>query len=131
VKSLNQSRVDKWLWCARFFRTRTKATRYVNSGNLRINSNRVKKAHSLIKLDDVLTFSLGSRVRVIRIVSITDRRGPAKDALTLYNDMSPYSDSRDRNEEKVVEQGIRETGTGRPTKRQRRQIERLRDRARD
>ena len=86
---------------------------------------------SLIKLDDVLTFSLGSRVRIIRIVSITDCRGSVKDALTLYNDMSPHSDSRDRNEEKVLEQGIRETGTGRPTKRQRRQIERLRDRARD
>ncbi|MBL94788.1 MAG: RNA-binding protein S4 [Magnetovibrio sp.] len=131
MKSLNQSRVDKWLWCARFFRTRTKATRYVNSRNLRINSKRVKKANSLIKLDDVLTFSLGSRVRIIKIVSITDRRGPVKDALALYNDMSPRSDSRDRNKERILVQGIRETGTGRPTKRQRRQIERLRDSARD
>ena len=81
-------RLDKWLWCARFFRSRALAARACEDGGVRVNGSRVTKAHHAVRPGDVLTFALGSNIRVARVRALADRRGPATDARALYDDLS-------------------------------------------
>lgn len=83
-----RERVDKWLWQARFFKTRALAAQVAATG-LRINAARCAKAAQTIRPGDVLTFAQGSAVRVIRIESLGHRRGPASEAARLYTDLDP------------------------------------------
>ncbi len=117
-------RLDKWLWFARFFKTRSLATKFCLAGRLRVNGNIVPKAHALVRVGDVLTFPLGPYVRVIKIVRLGERRGPAPEAQTLYEDLAPPQRKTEGSPESV-HQGEREPGAGRPTKADRRAIERL------
>ena len=87
-------RIDKWLWYARFFKTRTMATRLVAKGRVRLNRQRVTKSHGRLQPGDVLTFPQDRRVRVIRVIDIGHRRGPAAEAAALYEDMAPESSDR-------------------------------------
>lgn len=80
-------RLDSWLWCARFFKSRSKAARFCASGRLRVNGTRTAKAHFLIRTGDVLTFPLGSHVYVIRVDAMAGRRGPASEAHSLYESL--------------------------------------------
>ena len=77
-------RVDQWLWFARFFKTRSSATRLATKGAIRVNGRRITKASFSIGLGDVLTFPVGREIRVIRVCGIGKRRGPAPEAATLY-----------------------------------------------
>jgi ribosome-associated heat shock protein Hsp15 len=81
-------RLDKWLWQARFFKTRALATQLVGKGRLRINQTIVTKAHHRVRPGDVLTFPQGRVVRVVRVVELGVRRGPASEAQSLYEDLS-------------------------------------------
>lgn len=81
-------RIDKWLWWARFFKTRTLAAKVVSSG-LRINGARTVKPKMLVKPGDTLTFGQNHDVRIIEIVDLGDRRGPAAEAQALYKDLDP------------------------------------------
>jgi ribosome-associated heat shock protein Hsp15 len=81
-------RLDKWLCHARFFKTRNLAARLVAKGRLRVNRTVVTKAHYRVRVGDVLTFPQGARIRVVRVVAIGIRRGPASEAETLYEDLS-------------------------------------------
>lgn len=122
------TRIDKWLWRARFFKTRTKATATVNEGAVRLNSQRCAKASQSVGPGDVLTFVTGRDVRVIRIDAIGTRRGPADEAAGLYTDLDPPEAQRRAAEENpgTPTPASRDPGTGRPTKRQRREIDALR-----
>jgi len=80
-------RLDKWLWHARFFKTRTLASRYVEKSRCRIDGRAVEKAHATVAPGMVLTFALGPRVRVVRIVALGERRGPALEARALYEEI--------------------------------------------
>lgn len=82
-------RADKWLWQARFFKTRTLSAKVITAGHLRINSEKVLKASATVKAGDVLTFAQGNAVRVIQVDALGERRGPATEAQTLYSDLSP------------------------------------------
>lgn len=82
-------RADKWLWHARFFKTRSLAAKVIAGGHLRVNSAKVHKPAQAVGPGDVLTFPQGSRVRVIRVVAIGERRGPAPEAQALYEDLTP------------------------------------------
>ncbi|MEL7114873.1 MAG: RNA-binding S4 domain-containing protein [Pseudomonadota bacterium] len=82
-------RIDKWLWYARFFKTRSLAAKLVTGGHVRVNSTRVSKASAAVGPGDVLTFPQGSRIRVVELVETGTRRGPAPEAQTLYTDLSP------------------------------------------
>ncbi len=117
-------RLDKWLWCARFFKSRSLAARFCDEGKLRVSGQITHKAHYAVRPGDVLTFPLGPHIRVIKIVALADRRGPAPEARALYDDLAcPVSlDSAAPN----PEIGRRDSGTGRPTKADRRAIDRLR-----
>ena len=79
-------RLDKWLWHARFLKSRTLASHLCVAGRVRINRKRIDKAHSPIKIGDILTFPQAKRIRVVRVVSLGVRRGPAIEAATLYED---------------------------------------------
>ena len=119
---MNSLRVDKWLWYARLFKSRTQAARVSASGRLRINGTLVAKAHHSVKEGDVLTFPKGHHIRVIRIQALGVRRGPAAEARTLYDDLDPP-----RAVSRVPGSVVRERGSGRPTKAQRRATDRLKD----
>lgn len=114
-------RLDLWLWYARFFKTRSLATRQCQSGKVRINKQPVSKAHAPVRPGDVLTFPQGRHIRVVRIVALGERRGPASEAQTLYDDLAPPSAAPPGR----ADEGPRPGGP-RPTKADRRAIDRMR-----
>ena len=118
---ISRIRIDKWLWHARFFKSRTLAAKLAGSGKLRINREIVRKPGATVKPADVLTFAKSHDIRVIEIVALGERRGPASEAQTLYNDLS-----LPQRKIKTPPAVDRPRGTGRPTKEQRRAIDRLR-----
>ena len=108
-------RLDKWLWYARFFKTRGLAAKTVMAGHVRVNSARVSKASQSVGPGDTLTFPQGRQIRVVRIVEIGTRRGPAPEAQTLYDDLTPPA--VDEPERPHPQPG------GRPTKKDRRRMD--------
>ena len=118
-------RLDKWLWFARFFKSRSLATKVCARARLRVNSIPVGKAHHPVKVGDVLTFPLGPHVRVIRILDLGVRRGPATEARRLYEDLAPPNPPALAPTPTTAR---RDPGSGRPTKADRRATERLRGR---
>lgn len=118
-------RIDKWLWQARFFKSRTLAGKAVSGGRFRVDGTVVSKAHYVVRPGNVLTFPLGPHIRVIKILQIGTRRGPAVEARTLYEDLDPPQPKPKAERPAPVAQ--REPGAGRPTKAERRAIDRLRE----
>ncbi len=111
-------RLDKWLWHARFFKSRSLAAGVVTAGKVRVNSQPVSKASRAVGPEDVLTFPKEDDVKVVRIIACGVRRGPAPEAQALYEDMSPApAPKQPRNP--------RYEGGGRPTGRDRRKRDQL------
>lgn len=81
-------RIDKWLVYARFVKHRAKASEWVEQGQVRLNRERVAKCSQTVKPGDVLTFSQGTQVRVVRVLAEAERRGPANAARLLFEDLS-------------------------------------------
>lgn len=123
--SVEKIRVDKWLWQARFFKTRGLAAGLAGSGRLRINSEHVAKPAQTVRPGDVLTFPQGDRIRVIRVEALGQRRGPATEAQGLYTDLDAAK-SAPAPDPKPVHQAARDAGAGRPTKKERREIDAMR-----
>lgn len=122
-------RIDKWLWYARFLKSRTLAAALCGSGRLRLNSETVRKSHQVLRVGDVLTFPLGPYIRVIRINALAKRRGPAVEAQVLYEDLDPPQPkqrSEISSDVRKTPVAQRERGSGRPTKTERRATDRLR-----
>jgi len=82
-------RIDKWLWHARVVKTRTLAAKLVADGYVRINGTKTDSPAKALKAGDVLTIALERTVRVYRVVDLGDHRGPASEAQSLYEDLSP------------------------------------------
>lgn len=122
-------RLDKWLWCARFFKSRALATKMLAAGRLRLSGKVVTKAHQLVRPDDVLTFPQGLHIRVVKVLSLAVRRGPASEAQALYDDLAPIEprETAEADGETPVKVADRSPGSGRPTKRQRRLTDRFRE----
>ena len=116
-----RQRIDKWLWFARLVKTRTLAQKLSLSGSVRVNREKVEAASQLVKAGDVLTIAGERGVRVLKVVSPGTRRGPAPEARLLYDDLSEAATGPD-----AAPAGDRQPGTGRPTKRDRRALDRLR-----
>lgn len=116
-------RIDKWLWYARFFKTRSLATRVCGDGRIRVNGKLVGKASHAVKAGDVLTFPLGPAIRVVQVLGLGERRGPAPEAALLYFDMSDPLPPR---EPAMAALAFRTPGSGRPTKADRRATDALR-----
>jgi len=122
-------RADKWLWHARFFKSRSLATQICQAGKLRLSGLGVVKPHHKVKPGDVLTFPQARHIRVIKILALSTRRGPASEAQALYEDLKP-PEPKSRLPAGTPDANItarREPGSGRPTKRERRDLDRLRE----
>lgn len=119
-------RLDKWLWAARFFKTRSAAQQAIAGGKVRLNGERTKPARDL-RAGDVLAIRIGDYEWVIAVARLSDRRGPASVARTLYEE-DPASHAR--RQERVANRKLIEEPAagrhGRPTKRERRHLERWR-----
>ncbi len=115
-------RVDKWLWAARFFKTRSLAAREVHAGHVTLAGARIKPAR-LVQVDDVLHIRIGEDRYTVRVCALSERRGPASVARQLYEESA---ESRVRREEQATARrlaGSLESHPGkRPDKRQRRRI---------
>ena len=119
-------RIDKWLWAARFFKTRSAATEAVLGGRVHVNGRRVKPAKE-VQLADSLELRVGETQWTVVVTGLSDKRGPAKVAATLYEE---DPDSRVAREQRALERRLaRPPGAdlgARPTKQARRRIEALR-----
>ena len=95
-------RVDKYLWFARFFKTRSLATKRANGGRIRINGNKIKKSSDTLRIGDILTFVQGNEIRVIRVLNLGTRRGPAQEAQSLYEDITLNEDTDEATRDKLL-----------------------------
>jgi ribosome-associated heat shock protein Hsp15 len=118
-----QTRVDRWLWSVRVFKTRSMATEAVRAGHVSVNRG-VTKPATTVRAGDVVTIRLDGRDRVLEVARVIDRRVGAAIAAECVVDHSPPPPPR----EFVAPALMRDPATGRPTKRDRRQIDRLRQR---
>ncbi|HLI12151.1 MAG TPA: RNA-binding S4 domain-containing protein [Alphaproteobacteria bacterium] len=118
-------RLDKWLWHARFFKSRSLAAKLCAAGKLRLNRAVVHKAHQPVRPGDVLTFPQGWHIRVVRVIALGARRGPAAEARRLYEDLAPVA-ATPAEAVATLPAAPRAAGEGRPTKKERRAIDRLR-----
>jgi ribosome-associated heat shock protein Hsp15 len=118
----DRQRIDKWLWHARVVRTRSAAAALAACGHVRVNGQRIDAASRAVRAGDVVTVALDRTVRVMKVLHFADRRGGPDAARGLYEDLAPAAPAaplRDSLPE-------RDRGTGRPTKRDRRELDRLR-----
>ena len=122
----DQLRLDKWLWYARVVKSRTLAAGLVEDGKVRLNRERMTKPSQSVRIGDVLTISVGPRVRSLEVAAMGTRRGPANEAQALYVDRSPPPPTTPAAPLPPMS-GERPNGAGRPTKRDRRLIARLTD----
>lgn len=90
---MERQRIDKWLFFARVVKSRSLAAALVEAGHVRVNSRRIDVPARQIGVGDVLTIALSARqIRVLRVAGAGQRRGPAPEARTLYEDLSPHQD---------------------------------------
>jgi ribosome-associated heat shock protein Hsp15 len=121
---LDSIRVDKWLWAARVFKTRSQASVACDGGKVDVNDEAARPARR-VRAGDLVAVSLPrGRRRILRVAGVGDRRGSAEVARALFEDLTPPEPPRARQ----APPPRRMPGTGRPTKRDRRDIERLRGR---
>ena len=120
-----RQRLDRWLWFARAVKTRTLAAKLISEGKVRINRTRVTKPSQTVKPGDTVTAVLHGTARVLEVVDVGSRRGPATEAATLYIDKTPLDEPKDK-AAKPAAVAKRERGAGRPTKRERRETDKLR-----
>jgi ribosome-associated heat shock protein Hsp15 len=121
-RPLDSIRADKWLWAARVFKTRSLAAKACDGGKVDVNAEAAKPA-KLVRAGDRVEVTLPrGRRRILKVTAIGDRRGSAEIARELYEDLTPPEPPRLRQ----APPPFRAPGTGRPTKRERRDIDRLR-----
>jgi ribosome-associated heat shock protein Hsp15 len=119
--TMTEMRVDKWLWAARFFKSRTLAAAACDGGKVDVNDQGVKPSR-MVRPGDRLTIGLSRIKRIVRVVALSEQRGPGAEAAKLYDDLTPPPPPR---ELRPAQAAYRPPGAGRPTKRERRQIDRL------
>ena len=113
-------RLDKWLWQARFFKTRSLSAKTITSGHCRVNGTHVAKPAFAIAPGDVLVFPQGRAIRTVRVLALGTRRGPAPEAQGLYDDLSPPPPPEPAPAAPAFDKG------GRPTKKDRRRLDQTR-----
>ena len=121
-------RADKWLWHARVVKSRSLAQGLVKSGKVRVDGVRVSTPSRNVTPGETLTITMDRQIKVLEVVGIGTRRGPAGEAQTLYNDLTPPPAPRqqDATSSSSAPVAPREEGAGRPTKRERRKTDAFR-----
>jgi ribosome-associated heat shock protein Hsp15 len=118
-------RLDKWLWVARFFKTRSLAQQAIESGRVKLNEQRVKPAH-VVKLSDSISVRVGELDWHVQVRGLSEKRGPAEQARKLYEETEASKAERERR--KAMKKFAQEPAAGikgRPTKRDRRRLDQL------
>ena len=119
-------RIDKYLWAIRAFKTRTLAADACKAGRVKLNGNNTKPSHE-IKLGEVYSISKGIERKVIKVTGFLENRVDAKTAVNFYEDITPVEQTQDFKSMFHAPVLIRDRGTGRPTKKDRREIDDLKD----
>jgi len=122
MAAVEDVRIDKWLWAARFFKSRTLAGAACSGGKIDVNQQ-AAKASRPVRPGDLLEITQSSGRRIVRVVALTVRRGPGSEAALLYEDLTPPAPPQEVRLRRPV---FRQPGAGRPTKRDRRLTDRLR-----
>lgn len=117
-------RIDKWLWAVRLYKSRSIATAACSGGKVRVGGQIIKPARSL-RPGEVVSATSGEITRTVRVVELIEQRVGAPDAVTCYEDLTPPSEYQKTRLPDFRPILIRSKGQGRPTKRDRRKIERL------
>jgi ribosome-associated heat shock protein Hsp15 len=127
----SRTRIDKWLWAARFYKTRSLASAAVTSGKVEVNGERAKPAKPVHPGDEVRV-RVGPYEHVLRVIALAERRGPAREAQGLYEETSDSREARARLAEqlRLAPPAFTFEDKGRPTKKDRREIARFIDRKR-
>jgi ribosome-associated heat shock protein Hsp15 len=120
-----RQRLDKWLFFARVVKSRSLAAKLAQSGRVRVNRDKAEQAAHPVRPGDVLTITLDRRILVLKVLAAGVRRGPAEEARTLYEDLTPPPAPRDAALPDALPP-LRDTGSGRPTKKERRETDRFR-----
>ncbi len=121
MAQLQEVRIDKWLWAARCFKTRSLASAACVAGHVKVDGTSVK-ASKTVRAGNRVEVRTPGGLRILEIIALGDKRGPASVARTLYLDHTPAPPPR----EAKPEEGTRDRGAGRPSKRDLRDIRRLR-----
>ena len=119
MSEADRIRLDKWLFFARVFKTRSLSSQQIEAGHVRVNATKVLKPATSISIGQVLTIVQGRTVRVVEVLALGHRRGPASEAQLLYRDLTPKQDSEDP--------APGQDRKGRPTKRERRALRNFRN----
>ena len=117
-----KQRIDKWLFFARAVKSRSIAAKLASGGHVKINERTSDGADNPVRIGDVLTIMLERRSLVWGVLALGERRGPAQEAQILYEDLTPAKADVDQ----TVKDAQRDPGAGRPEKKERRAMERLR-----
>jgi ribosome-associated heat shock protein Hsp15 len=130
TETASRVRLDKWLWAARFFKTRSLAAQAIEGGKVQVNAERAKRA-KLVQAGDLVVVRIGAYEHEVRVRATSERRGPAAQAALLYEETPASREAR----EKLAAQMKAAASAygydaGRPSKKDRREIERLKDRNR-
>ncbi len=122
MESSSEVRIDKWLWAARFFKTRAIANRAVRGGKVHRNGERVKPGHP-VRVGDMLRIQQGFDKKTIKVISLSEKRGPATEARLLYEETEESLRRREENaRQRRMATGRHQAVGGKPSKRERRQI---------
>lgn len=119
---MNEVRIDKYLWAIRFFKTRTKATTACNAGKVKMDGNSVKPSQN-VKIGDVFKVRINHEVKTIEILQLLDKRVGFQIAKDCYKDITPEDEKLNVQRSAFYTSERRDRGTGRPTKKERREIE--------
>ena len=116
-------RLDTYLYYIRIFKSRNIATKFVLKNRLRISGQVTQKPHKLISIGDVLTMTINDNIKILKVLDIPIRRGPYSEALNFYEDITPIESVPKKESFKLNNKFVERVG--RPTKRERRQTDRL------
>lgn len=119
-------RIDKYLWAIRAFKTRSIATEACKAGRIKMDGQNLKPSH-LVKTGEVYTMQKGAERRIIKVIALLERRVDARTAVTFYEDLTPAEESHAYKSMFHSPNLSRDRGTGRPTKKDRREIDELRE----
>ena len=116
-------RLDIYLYYIRIFKSRSIATKFVSTNRLRISGQVTQKPHKMISIGDVLTISINDNIKILKVLDIPNRRGPYSESLNFYEDITPIENIPKKESIKLDIKFVERVG--RPTKRERRQTDRL------
>lgn len=119
-------RIDKWLWCARLFKTRSLAADACKGGKVRIGNATVKPSHE-VRQGDEIHVQIEQLHKVVRVKTLVNNRVPAKQVIEVYEDITPKEEYERIEFMRAYKSEWRDRGAGRPTKKDRRMIEKIKD----